>query len=332
MAKRKSKASDPLYGSFFKSDEEFQPIFQRYGPRLLEEQLLFHYTDSVGISGIVERQEFWATHHECTNDFREVQYGLDLFVKEIEERRKSQDDNREYSLDDYFEGRAGNANPSDVLLQLLKAMIDGKNRMIEFFIVCFSCNGDLLSQWRAYARDASGYSLGYSAINLAKLRDHLPPGEAMELLSVIYDESDQQKHIQEVLDKLVNLFDSATPRVIPKFRREWVASFNAQACKWLLATAVRLKHSGFHEEKEWRLVYPILIGQEQESAFRVMQRSSNGRLIPYVAIPVKVPIQEVWIGPKQAIQGPEKSTYPVKSLFQRKGMEPKIECSSTPYR
>lgn len=50
---------------------------------------------------------------------------------------------------------------------------------------CLSKDGDVLSQWRAYASDATGYSIGFSANDLLKM--------PVRILKVIYDKEEQKK-------------------------------------------------------------------------------------------------------------------------------------------
>lgn len=47
---------------------------------------------------------------------------------------------------------------------------------------CFSLNGDVLSQWRAYADDGHGYAIGFDATTLLKL--------PIRPLKVLYDDGE----------------------------------------------------------------------------------------------------------------------------------------------
>lgn len=73
---------------------------------------------------------------------------------------------------------------------LLGAVADESYRYWEwdrYFIVCFTENGDQLSQWRAYANDGLGYAVGFRS------SAHWSTGFTRPVLleRVIYDETEQ---------------------------------------------------------------------------------------------------------------------------------------------
>lgn len=331
--------------SFFKNDADVFEVFQRFGKKpedLGGHSHLFHYTDAGGLQGIVQKQVIWATHHEYTNDFKEVRHGLEIILEEIR-KILPPSDHSNWKFEDCFK-KDSVLDPKHLLLQLLEEMIDKKRRLFDFFIVCFSEKGNLLSQWRAYARDATGYSLGYLPSDLGNLHRDLSE-EPVQLLSVIYAEEEQRAFARDVLDLLLRNIDSCAakikneidPATCENFRegcRNFLVGFHATAFKWILAAAVRLKHEGFSEEREWRLIYPATSGNPESSAFSVNHRTSNGQLTPYIAIPLKAHIRKIWIGPKQAKFESRVSDYAVRSLFwQAKVAEPpEIVISDIPYR
>lgn len=52
-------------------------------------ELLFHYTSSGGMRGILESSRLWATNYRFLNDASEVGYGMALFESLIQEKRAS---------------------------------------------------------------------------------------------------------------------------------------------------------------------------------------------------------------------------------------------------
>lgn len=51
----------------------------------MDEEILFHYTNEVGLQGILQNKCLWATDAFATNDSSEIELGNDLFVKNLQE-------------------------------------------------------------------------------------------------------------------------------------------------------------------------------------------------------------------------------------------------------
>ncbi|WBA81420.1 DUF2971 domain-containing protein [Endozoicomonas sp. GU-1] len=78
------------------------------------------------------------------------------------------------------------------------------NRSIPY-LCSFSNNGDVLSQWRAYANDGKGLSIGFNKENL-KIRQefpctHVSSEYSVGLLSVLYDEEKQNHTVLSSTNK-----------------------------------------------------------------------------------------------------------------------------------
>lgn len=167
---------------------------------------------------------------------------------------------------------------------------------------CFSLEGDTLSQWRAYANDGTGYSVGFQAQPLTQL--------AVRPLRVLYDESDQISELQRVITALYR-----TEQEAPKNESEDLYNF----CLHLMLDLAAFKNPAFQEEKEIRLLHTlrfepsgrflklrdpggIAFGSQVESE-EVQFLMRKGIPVPYIDIPFqrpgeKGPIRRVIIGPK----------------------------------
>jgi len=106
-----------------------------------EPELVYHYTSSEGMSGIVESGALWATDVLFMNDTTEAVYGFKVVRDAVAEWVSALD--------------AG-----DDRRQLLHAIEFVPELIPQVFVVSFSARRDDLSQWRAYCR-AGGYSLGF---------------------------------------------------------------------------------------------------------------------------------------------------------------------------
>jgi hypothetical protein len=101
------------------------------------------------------------------------------------------------------------------------------------FIVCFCEDGDLLSQWRGYGAD-QGYALGFDTEGLRN-------SKIGEIAPVQYGIPNPTEYFKEEL--AVAGFRSGHPGMV-----EWHAS------ERLLPRLARVKHPGYAEEREWRIL------------------------------------------------------------------------------
>jgi hypothetical protein len=108
----------------------------------------------------------------------------------------------------------------------------------------------------------------------------------------------------------------------------------------LHALALVLKHVAFKEEREWRIISPVLM--DKAPAFPIIEetklafRSGKSVLTPYRRIPLKddkdnFPLNEVVIGPNP---NPKQACRSVQSLLNsEKGLDSvKVRNSDIPYR
>jgi hypothetical protein len=129
--------------------------------------VLYHYTTSSGLLGILNTKRIWATHARFLNDAQELDYGLTL-IREI--------------LHSYPAG--------DLVSAAATHLTESRPA---YFLTCFCAVDDLLSQWRAYARspNGTGYSLGFETRFL--------PAE--HLVEVEYDPATQAVAVRSAIDE-----------------------------------------------------------------------------------------------------------------------------------
>ena len=141
---------------------------------------LYHYTDSAGLLGIVREKEVWATNINHLNDASEIRHAMSLLLAEAESRLKNSGTNPELRRiwEEYLEGWSRSPPKSDA------------------GVVCFSVNGNQLSQWRAYCPRGNGYSIGFSLANLSYARKK---ANAL-LVKCIYDPEEQRGLISAIAD------------------------------------------------------------------------------------------------------------------------------------
>jgi hypothetical protein len=122
---------------------------------------LYHYTNAGGLVGILERKEIWASNALHLNDATESQYAFEVLRAELEQRLDNSAESAALSKrwKDFYEewkGKIGSAALTDIETPV--------------YVLSFSTNGNQLSQWRAYCRDDSGFSVGFTLSNIAYVR------------------------------------------------------------------------------------------------------------------------------------------------------------------
>lgn len=96
---------------------------------------LYHYTNSAALVNIIQSRKIRLSARWHLNDPREGEDFCDL-------------------LNEYI---ATNGDAKENGKRAMK-LFDSQN----FYVACFSEHGDLLSQWRAYAQDGEGVSIGFN--------------------------------------------------------------------------------------------------------------------------------------------------------------------------
>jgi hypothetical protein len=277
-------------------------------------EFLYHYTDQKGLLGIVKDKEIWATHHQCLNDTQEYLHAKVLIRNEIGKRYETA------------------ANPgSRSLLDAMRSTLDGSgSENVDLYVASFSDDGDSLSQFRAYGGQTAGFALGFRRDQLAQA---VPKG--FEIERCIYEPKEQCE--------LVNAFiETSLEHALAKTSElgDFTAGIVAEADLSLILRryALIFKHGKFHEEREWRIISPVLrnpapsylVPEETELAFR----QGKSMLIPYRRVPLKddknnFPLHEVVVGPNP---NKEQSRRSVQSLLTSQDPVPKARSSDIPYR
>ncbi len=249
---------------------------------------LFHYTDADGFKGIIESGEIWATHFDHLNDRGELRHGEDIVAAEAKELIGEQPENdpRRFFLEQFLE-----AHP--------RARLSERTNV---YLASLSEAGDLLSQWRAYGSDGSGFAIGFKSLPMPDPKSE--KGQAgLTLLRCEYDQNAFRTRSRRILLGTANVFVKfLSEQGDRKATLKVIGETALRACYLRIAMEIpRLKHEAFAEEKEWRLVVIPNPGREDEIVeFRALP---NG-LSPYVKVPVgvsdkRIDLASIVIGPGQ---------------------------------
>lgn len=194
---------------------------------------LFHYTDSTGLSGILRKQELWATHVYYVNDTQEFRYAQTLILDVIKERISKTDQTQSAQLFKLHESFAGHA-------RIMESLWDP-------YIICFCESDSLLSQWRAYAGQGQGFAIGFSPGRLkSRLADLETATASAKMFRVIYEPTEQRQSSADssIWPSTSYLKHSKTTAN----RMYWKAS-QSFSPRWHLASSIR--HSARNSNGAW---------------------------------------------------------------------------------
>lgn len=229
----------------------------------------------------------WLTHEAGLNDLREHLWPFPFIREEIQRRTTA--DTAEFLI--------------EIAEQLDLMMGD---RVRDLYVGSFSRRGDVLSQWRAYAKDGDGFAIGFSPKAFdAKLQ--IPnvsmfDGNTIGLLEIQYDDDALKREIAEIFDYHLSpnqkRYDASFPR-------------GFRCVSQLRDLALSFKNPAFHEEKEWRITYsPSMMTSPEEPGMlldgalkSIKFRTTRYGVVPYFEMPFRRTMREnaiveIVIGPR----------------------------------
>lgn len=268
--------------------EELQSLLKEDTP---QRRIIYHYTNFTGLYGIVANKCLWCTSIRFLNDKSEFEHAFSIakeiiYSNTLKKRSKSE-------------------------LDKMKDYIEHPHRMFYFerddthFIVSFSDEPNLLSQWRAYCRDG-GVSIGFDYETLKNFNNEKLYG-SVKLYQCNYDDS--KKIVRSSLNSLKEIDFYLLAEAIGK-----VAPF--------------VKHKSFKEERERR----IMIMNPRKVHFGPKQ----SLIIPYCELDLSgftnLGIKEINIGPNINQELAKKSIESFLEWNKINVDQIQIENSKIPYR
>ena len=219
--------------------------------------VLYHYTTFTGLLGIVKSRALWASDIRYMNDSAELRHTADLIHTEVQERLDS-----------------GHPNPN-----LLVQFVDWVSHRITsghmLFGASFRSQGNLLSQWRGYSLPGKGVSLGFCPEYILRCAKR----QQFMIGKCIYEPARQRTVIRQVVDAVETLAkDPAGEKTAAERSVRYREAF-ATMETGLLRIAAILKHPSFREEKEWRIVSPVI---KNDAEAPILFREGRAMLVPYI--------------------------------------------------
>ncbi|HDS1038182.1 TPA: DUF2971 domain-containing protein [Stenotrophomonas maltophilia] len=192
------------------------------------------------------------------NDSREIQWGMEV-LQEVQESRSDIPDVLQYTL--------------------AVALAEFGEKGVSL-ASCLSTDGDVLSQWRAYADNGEGFAIGLDPWAL----DDLP----VTFLAVCYDRAEQIASINAFLDGLIEQFNRIPSREefeegihqggnLEAEASVVEAQFNAlqKLSTFGVTDLVAFKNKAFSEEKEVRIVQIAYADGGPGSAVRLINNDDE---------------------------------------------------------
>lgn len=237
----------------------------------------YHYCEVPALFSILREKKLWLSGANNLNDEAEVGWALGKIRAHLGRLR----------------GRH-RAEDFEVLGQGLE-----RGQVVPF-VCAMASDGDLLSQWRAYADDGYGVAIGFNSACLP-LRER---DEGLGFYPVVYEPQEQDRLIAEALSAGLAQLDSLDSGSAGHRRAA------AGLVRRLQTYAVTFKNPAFAEEREWRLVHLAVLARGGDLNLRagpapLKQRSSRRRIYTYCEFGFdggQAPLCELVLGPKCEIE------------------------------
>lgn len=194
---------------------------------------LWHYCPLQAMEGIIKSKKFFMSDLSTMNDYKEGKW----LRGKITERLSS--------------------TSRQFLPYLDSTNIDF---LLNPFVLSLSEDGDILSQWRAYAAGGKGIALGLETsliqVPVLHVKQDRMQGQ-MVLVNVIYDEEVQEliiEHIVHIIESIVKSVNSMKELKYKPENHPFIPSA-ANINMNLRYIEPLFKNPAFREENEWRIIY-----------------------------------------------------------------------------
>lgn len=233
--------------------DDLKAAYKFQVPSPISKGEVYHYCSAETFHAVVSKKTIRMSDISKMNDFMELDWGLDIVKNEIKSQTKI--------IGKELSGK-------------LLERLDFAKTKSRFLISCFSMNNDILSQWRSYADNGSGFPIGFDSEKLS---------DSIGILGlVIYSKSKQRDIIKGIL-----LTGSSLWHQCPESTRK---RFETKIALNLIYASCYMKNPAFSEEKEVRAIKGVLYS-ESGNDFRIEVPGNdkiniefcirNGQIVPF---------------------------------------------------
>lgn len=274
----------------------------------MKNNIIYHYCSMDSFFGIITNKNIRLSNAYKTNDYTELEWIFSVMENSMTNLLRS---------------------------EFVHAIQESYQRWSETYfrphIACFSKDRDLLSQWRAYANDGKGISIGFDRRYFESIKKL--DNKEFEIFDVIYRYKEQEKLLK-------NLFSTIGTDNLKALEDFYVNKGNKNYFQEIMLASALLKYGTifknetFSEEKEVRLVHGFdrIAAEPDIFEYRVTQDD----LISFVELPIDIkndylPIKEIVLGPNCKVNPDSLRHFLEQKLFYN-SIEIKIEKSKASYR
>jgi hypothetical protein len=288
---------------------------------------LHHYVDFGGLNGIFSTKTIWATNYRQLNDTKEIAMLRTPLVEALTSRFRSLVKNRartSVQVQNAIQETGGDIKriAADMVRDLVRSFYDTVTRgdaPLDFYVACFCTHAPddyarehgLLSQWRGYGGSDGGYCIVFDTAAMIHLlqREYeahywtVPP--RLALVHYATPHFSVEGFFKPLLDESDNLLSAILSHSKPP---EMVMAY-------FLWAAPLLKHQGFREESEARIV--VIPGTQHDfdgvvvehgdvslPLKNICERRDDARglrqhVVLFEGLDVALPIKRVIVGPSR---------------------------------
>lgn len=309
--------------------DAFQALFSDIPENSLEHDrpLLAHYTSIDALNKILTSNEIWLANPLFMNDHEELRWGIENGIEEFRINK---------TLQNYLQ-ETSSAAEFEFQLNWIYKQFD--KEAFDIYLFCLSRHereevDGRLSMWRGYGASGDGVAIVFDT-SRADERDDLP----LILAPVHYASHDERR---KWINNLAEQFTDILRDQKVAGRHEYI-----QAVYWLFQRlkmfALFTKHSGFAEEKEWRLVY-FPDRDERKDLHQLRHFITNGRGVePKLRVPLGKEttvvgialddiIHSIILGPSHSTALAERSVKRMLELIGKEHLVEKTRASAIPFR
>ncbi|MGO4449137.1 DUF2971 domain-containing protein [Phyllobacterium sp. TAF24] len=223
---------------------------------------IYHYCSNATFHSIISNSTLRLSSLTQSNDSQEGIWALKVLKAACVERSRSKADQR-FALWDVNEA-----------MQHVESIYNGADGLG----FCLSSDGDMLSQWRGYADDGHGVSIGFDVEKLAKWAANSKGRPRCQMFQIEYNEALAKERLGPLVDLIerhshAGAFNNQTPSLLARAgltdeqveknaaeTRDKLRDFVSEVIRSILDEVFQYKHPAFREELEWRLFVPFLPG------------------------------------------------------------------------
>jgi hypothetical protein len=252
----------------------------------MDVEILYHYCPLDAFLSIIENKTLRLSDTKKSNDSLEGKALLAYMEENVLEEY-----DKKFSYLDEFPFVSG-MKSKDAIKLMISARMQHllRNDDILCYASCLSEEGDLLSQWRAYADNGRGVSIGFDFQILQNLIASEQTDNLLKLNKVEYVSTEnapvlllRAANVQAFLDNvLCAVGEGKTADIFMNpYNTDLLSQMNEEI---LLLNSMPYKHDSFIAEKEWRIVLDDELrksSEEWDMWYKNLEKAKIGLRFPY---------------------------------------------------